>query len=135
MYRFFKSNSADIFALEQTRSLYSITVSQNSMSVALLSKSDTQVLPSICDSGVIFAYRHKVKQLNDTNIISMVKLKYKQTCKDRVWSKYKRLKLKHALYFSLSYLPLTSSIQTLNKLIITHYTIIVGRYNDMSDVY
>lgn len=61
------------------------------MRVALLSKSDTQVLTSICDSGVTFAYKHKVQQISDTNNISMVieihHIKW-YVGKDRVWSKY-----------------------------------------------
>lgn len=42
------------------------------MRMALLSKSDTQVLASICDSRVTFAYKNKVQQINNSNNISIV---------------------------------------------------------------
>lgn len=53
---------------------YSVAARLNSVCVALLSKSDTWVLASICDSGVKFAYRHRVTQLNDTHTIITVKV-------------------------------------------------------------
>lgn len=87
------------------------------MRVALLSKSDTQVLTSICDSGVTFAYKHKVEQINDTNNISMVI--HTHHIKRQACSKYIFARLQHTL----------SSVNKHNGLLITHY-VVVGNRNE-----